>query len=424
MAEPVDKNTSRVPEKAPAEPNAVSAASPDNDEKRILLCVAGLSPQIVTETFYALATHNNFIPDEIHVITTTEGAQRIHLTLLEPDANEQHFRRLCEDLDVDPANILFDDSTIHLIPALPARAESSQTGPIPAIGGALTDAATSRLDDIRDVADNEAAADTITAIVKMLTADSKTIIHASIAGGRKTMGFYLGYAMSLFGREQDHLSHVLVSAPFESHPQFYYPPRKPIVLRDREQRPIHTRDAKITLADIPFVRLRGRLDNRILGEGMSYSETVSRTQRNVNPPRLWLDPANRAICCGEQRIELTPNLFAFYAWFARRLQAGNPGIHWSEDKARDEYLEEYAHVAGECGGHYEVAEKGLKGGMTPAFFETKIAKIKQRLELALGPGPALPYLPRNIGMRPKTRYQLKGLTLKREQVEFLRNRQP
>ena len=30
------------------------------------------------------------------------------------------------------------------------------------------------------------------------------------------MGFYLGYALSLYGRTQDRLSHVLVSSPYES----------------------------------------------------------------------------------------------------------------------------------------------------------------------------------------------------------------
>ncbi|MEF8766961.1 CRISPR-associated ring nuclease [Candidatus Accumulibacter contiguus] len=37
------------------------------------------------------------------------------------------------------------------------------------------------------------------------------------------MGFFLGYALSLYGRPQDKLSHVLVSAPFESSLGFYYP---------------------------------------------------------------------------------------------------------------------------------------------------------------------------------------------------------
>ncbi|MBF4102237.1 hypothetical protein INT80_01850 [Gallibacterium anatis] len=41
-------------------------------------------------------------------------------------------------------------------------------------------------------------------------------MHVSIAGGRKTMGFFAGYALSLYGRAQDSLSHVLVSAEYEA----------------------------------------------------------------------------------------------------------------------------------------------------------------------------------------------------------------
>ena len=39
------------------------------------------------------------------------------------------------------------------------------------------------------------------------------------------MGIYLAYALQLFGRPQDVLSHVLVSEDFESHPDFFYKPR-------------------------------------------------------------------------------------------------------------------------------------------------------------------------------------------------------
>ena len=66
------------------------------------------------------------------------------------------------------------------------------------------------MDDARSREDQEALGDFIIAKVAELTSDPKTCIHASIAGGRKTMTFYLGYAMSLFGRIQDELSHVLV----------------------------------------------------------------------------------------------------------------------------------------------------------------------------------------------------------------------
>ena len=87
------------------------------------------------------------------------------------------------------------------------------------------------LSDIRNAADNEAIADAITAVVRELTADADCAVHASIAGGRKTMGFYLGYALSLLGRSQDRLSHVLISSPFESNPEFFYPTPSPQIER-------------------------------------------------------------------------------------------------------------------------------------------------------------------------------------------------
>lgn len=381
------------PSASPASPACVSAGF----DKRIVLCVAGLSPQVITETFYVLATRENtFIPTDVHIITTAEGANRIHLTLLENDPRERHFHRLCDDLGLNPETIRFNADTIHQI---------GDHEP---------------LDDIRSIGDNETAADAITALVRKLTADPQTAVHASIAGGRKTMGFYLGYAMSLFGREQDRLSHVLVSPPFESHPQFYYPPKEPRVLRDRDNRPIHTRDATITLADIPFVRLRGHLDGSILGEETSYSETVRRAQRNVDPPTLMLDRDHKTIHCGDHAVVLSPSLFAFYAWMARRLLADNPGIHWTQDNVREEYLEEYVRVVGEYSGDYENASLSLRRGMDKDFIDPKVSKINKQIENILGKEPARPYLISTLSVIPESRYRLKGLTLKKQQVRFLK----
>ena len=58
---------------------------PDQFPRRILVAVTGLSPQIVTETLYALAvapTTNAFIPTEMHLITTRSGAEKARLALL------------------------------------------------------------------------------------------------------------------------------------------------------------------------------------------------------------------------------------------------------------------------------------------------------------------------------------------------------
>ena len=104
--------------------------------------------------------------------------------------------------------------------------------------------------------------------MRELTQDDGSALHVSIAGGRKTMGFYLGYALSLYGRAQDRLSHVLVSAPYESHPQFFYPTIRSQVIYTPppHNRPYDTRAAEVTLAAIPFVRLRDELPDDLLEE--------------------------------------------------------------------------------------------------------------------------------------------------------------
>ena len=175
--------------------------------RRILLAVTGLSPQILTETLYALSMDEAgqgepFIPTEIHLITTESGARLARTALLHPDGGQ--FHALLSDYPVLNRPD-FDERHIHII----------------------RDARGRPLADIRTPAENAAAADCITALVSQFTRDDNTQLHVSIAGGRKTMGFYLGYAFSLFARPQDELSHVLVSSPFENHPEFFYPPAQP-----------------------------------------------------------------------------------------------------------------------------------------------------------------------------------------------------
>lgn len=140
---------------------------------RILLCVTGLSPQVVTETCFALVkqTPAPWIPTEIHVITTKAGADNARLNLL--SEAKGWFHRLSVDYQLPP--IRFDVHNIHVIKDR--------------LGVALS--------DIRSQSDNEDAADFICQIVRDLTANTDSELHVSIAGGRKTMGYYLGYALSL-----------------------------------------------------------------------------------------------------------------------------------------------------------------------------------------------------------------------------------
>jgi CRISPR-associated protein Csx14 len=44
--------------------------------KNVMLAVSGLSPQVITETLYALHQSNRHV-DTIHVITTRDGKEKI-----------------------------------------------------------------------------------------------------------------------------------------------------------------------------------------------------------------------------------------------------------------------------------------------------------------------------------------------------------
>lgn len=51
-----------------------------------------MTPQVVTQTLYALAIQSTpaFVPTEIRIITTLEGAERARLTLLDPATGQFH----------------------------------------------------------------------------------------------------------------------------------------------------------------------------------------------------------------------------------------------------------------------------------------------------------------------------------------------
>ena len=366
---------------------------PEQYPRRILLCVSGLSPQIVTETLYALAVMGDprFVPTEIHLLTTADGAERARLTLLSEEPG--WFQRLRQDYGLP--DIRFTLDTLHI----------------------LHDAEGRLLRDIRKVADNEAIADAITAKVRELTADPDGAVHASIAGGRKTMGFYLGYALSLLGRPQDRLSHVLVSSPFESNPDFFYPTPQERVIYTADRQPLDASDATVMLADIPFVRLRDGLQEALLREGASFSEVVRQAQRNLAAPSLTLDGASGRIRCGETVVRLTPISLAWLAWFARRASEGLPAIHHTEADFA-EFLAEYRALTDELSSEYERAAKALSTDRPEDgqhYFEQRTSKLKRELVKALGLPGARPYLIQGDGRRPRSRYALR---LEPQRIQF------
>ncbi|WP_304053903.1 CRISPR-associated ring nuclease Csm6 [Nitrosomonas communis] len=360
--------------------------------RRILLLVTGLTPQVVTETLYALAVQadEKFVPTEIHVISTGEGAKRARLSLLDPLTGQ--FNALCRDYGLQA--IQFTPENIHVI----------------------EDASGHPLTDIRTPDDNLRAADYIVHYVRNFCSDESSILHVSIAGGRKSMGFFAGYALSLFGRSQDRLSHVLVNDPFESLPDFYFPPAQGKVLNSRNNGPVHTSDARIMLADIPFVRLRGGVPQNLQDKKISFHETVEEVQSGLRFISLSFDLTKKSICCGGKWIKLPPVLFAFYLWLARQqvmTSAIDAAIHWQEADHHD-FLRIYAEVVGSMSASFEKTRDVLRNGFDRQFFEEKKAKINSTLQKQL-PLEASFYQIATFGEKPYKKY---GLRLNPDQISL------
>ncbi|MDD9180011.1 MULTISPECIES: CRISPR-associated ring nuclease Csm6 [Aliivibrio] len=258
--------------------------------KNILIAVTGASPQVLTETIYALHTQGKPMPEAVYVITTEDSKQ----TLEEGLFVQGYWDKLMADYHLPP--ITFNTDHIWVI----------------------TDDNGNALVDAKGVDDQSIMADFITRKVALLTQDNEVAIHASIAGGRKTMAFYMGYAMSLYGREQDVLSHVFVDDEFEFVSDFYYPTPVDCFIQGKQGKAINAKEATVTLAEIPFVRMRRQVDERIINqmETHSFSKTVSAlNSANNTQVRVSISTTEKTVEVAGVKIQLTGKLLAIYLFF-------------------------------------------------------------------------------------------------------------
>ncbi len=364
--------------------------------RRVLLCAIGMSPQIVTETLYALAVKPGegctpWIPTEVHIVTTARGADNAKLNLL--SGTPGWFGRLQHDFGLPP--IAFEPRNVHVIEGADGRA----------------------LEDIRTPADNEAAADQIAELVRQLTQDDQAQLHASLAGGRKTMSYYLGYALSLYGRPDDRLSHVLVNEPFEAHPDFYYPTPYEHVIHSRapaSPQAMNCADAIVQLAEIPFVRLRDGLPERLRSGRSGFTETVDAANRALGPAHVKVLLQSRRVFANGTEIKFNASAFALYAWLARRQLDGRDDAMWSSLEDGAEFLQFARVLYGNASSDFEQIEKGLNwrigddDGRTVAGYFGPLSSrdVGGVLNRDLGEAQARRFAIVNVGSRGDSRYRL------------------
>jgi len=301
-------------------------------------------------------------------------------------------KQLCDDYGIERP--IFTERNIHQI--------SNRNGKI--------------LEDITSESDNEITADFITAKVREFTANDDTSLHVSIAGGRKTMTYYLGYAMSVFGRIQDNMSHVLVEDQYIS-PDFFYPTPQSQICQSREGE-FDAKDVTVMLGYLPYIRLRDKLTNDLLNDkNKSYSEIIEIAQRQLAPKSIEL--RDNILYCSGLPIDLPPVEQSFYCWLLDRHKKGKPSLSFNEKeiqyKNTAEYLEFYKLFSDQSEHWYKLKEETFKANEMDDTYKYPIdakyagerrSKINKALEKILGKPTAAYYLIQSTGKRGSIQYHL------------------
>jgi CRISPR-associated protein (TIGR02584 family) len=372
--------------------------------KNILLAVTGLSPQVITETLYALYQNARRV-DAIHVITTREGRDIIYSGLL-AGKNGQYFRFL-KEYGIDSSDIDFSHRNVHVI----------------------TDEHGVEIPDIVNENDNEHLLKKCLELAFLFTGDTDKTVFFSIAGGRKTMSSCLTLAAQMYGRPQDRLYHVLVSPEFEGCRGFYYPPKESmqIELKDKNGHTFYkdTRYAHVTLVPIPFFSIRDHLSPEFLKEPMDPG-TLMLSLIREEKSRLTVNLISRKITCRNLELDLMPARMALYAFFAMQKKecskdtafCGNCTDCFMDIQsifAKQDQITEIYKKLSFSRPLDEMSDTGISGLNTENFNSYK-GKIKNELLNTFGPYALKEFEIASEGIRPNTRY---GIRMDKCRIEMV-----
>lgn len=355
--------------------------------KTTLVAVSGISPAILTETVWALARESPpVVPDDVVVVTTSRGEGDLRDQLLTKRDGEWGGRTVWEQLRLDVfARAGADEGGTRL--QLSVRVVEL---PDPASG------VRHKAGDLRSRRDHDETADFIIRVLAPYCDAEDNRVIASIAGGRKTMGALLYAAMSLIGKEDDRVTHVLVSERFETVRGFYYPdqPLQHLETTAPGQSPeaVEARDAEIELADIPFVPLRNKFAE--LNEPRrTFAGLVARYSRAERaspgrPPKVSLDQDAGIFTVEGRPVSLTGRDLVVAAFLHDRAVRGLPHFRDRAEAAANlvAYLVRWKN---DFSGHRATAR--LSGKLSEDDVTKALANLRVKLRAA-GLGTAIAHL--------------------------------
>ena len=274
--------------------------------KTVLVAGVGLSPAVLANTVWAMAHESPaVVPDEVVAITTSVGRKCIQEQLLASGG----WDRLCV--------------------ALAGKLAFGASDSIRVLGDSKKD-----FDDIATPGQNDAAADFILKVLRQYTEDPGTRVIASIAGGRKSMSALMISCMSLLGRTQDRVCHVLVNEPYElrMEPPFLFPEKG--VKHKLDGKTYLAAKAKPVLSDIPFVRVRGWYGEKFRTVPPSYMQLVNKVQgiapQPANYPTVKLHASTGTLSVGKALVDLSPRELALVYVMLNRIKRNHLPASWPD----------------------------------------------------------------------------------------------
>lgn len=372
--------------------------------KRVLLAVCGLTPQVITETLYALHREGRMV-DAVRVLTTRAGKGVINAHLLQPEGGEYY--RFMNDYGIDVGTV--DFAHRHVITA--------------------ADEYGTEMDDIGTEEESELFLRYCMELAFELTLDPDASVYFSIAGGRKTMGASLALAAQCYGRPQDRIFHVLVSPEFESSRDFFYPPpvSRLVTLHDQLRQPYQkeTRYARISLVSMPFFPVRDRLSDRMLREAETPTALMMSLVKEARQD-LMIDLRARTVTWKGVQCDMMPAhlaLYVFFALFKKERDCSRSGCRGCDEcfLSAVDVLDHQEQITGLykkiCSSRcVEEMSDGGVCSLSSENFNSYRSKIKRILEQGFGAHELKHLEIASVGRRPGVRY---GISLDRARIRIV-----
>lgn len=230
-------------------PPAKSQPACKNTQDTVLVTTIGTSPSVLTSTVWALAQQEGLLPHRIVVLTTRLGRELLLkqvFTGVPEFGGSTVWESLCQTLESDGFDLA---GKLEFAPEPAYLRVFTATPP-----GKRTP---EELDDITSQMENERVADAMLEALRGVMADGTRVV-ASIAGGRKTVSALFYACVSLIGRDDDRIIHVVVNEPFDRtglKPPFFFPGQQCSPLVATDGRTVAAHSAKLSIINVPFVPL-------------------------------------------------------------------------------------------------------------------------------------------------------------------------